>query len=119
MASAFTQYHAGDKIEVESGGSAPAEEVNPVMEQVMAEKGIDVAYRKPKSIEDAVRYGTPQLVISMGCEVACPTFPGATHQDWELQDPSGKSIEVMRQVRDEVEGKVIRLIEELAGRGES
>ena len=115
MASAFAQYHAGDRIEVESGGSAPAEEVNPVMEQVMAEKGIDVAYREPKLIEDAVRYGTPELVISMGCEVACPTFPGATHQEWDLQDPSGKSIEVMRRIRDDIEGKVRRLIEEPVG----
>jgi multimeric flavodoxin WrbA/protein-tyrosine-phosphatase len=113
MASAFAQYYAGDRIEVESGGSEPAEEVNPVMEQVMAEKRIDVAYRKPKSIEDAVRHGTPELVISMGCEVACPTFPGAIHRDWDLQDPAGKPIDFMRRIRNEIEGNVQKLVEEL------
>ncbi len=113
MASAFTQYYAGDKIAVQSGGSAPAKEVNPVMEQVMAEKGIDMAFRKPKSIEDAVRYGTPELVVSMGCEVACSHFPGVTNQEWDLEDPSGQPIDFMRRIRDEVEGRVRRLIEEL------
>jgi len=114
MASAFTQYYAGDRIEVESGGSAPAEEVNPVMEQVMAEKGIDVAYRKPKSIEDAVRHGTPELVISMGCEETCPHFPGVTRQEWSVPDPAGKPVDFMRRIRDEVEGSVRSLIGELA-----
>jgi protein-tyrosine-phosphatase len=72
-----------------------------------------VAYRKPKSIEEAVLQGTPELVISMGCEVACPTFPGATHQDWDLQDPAGKPIDFMRRIRDEVEENVKKLVQEL------
>ena len=112
MASAFAQYHAGDKIEVESAGSAPAQEVNPLMEEVMREKGIDMAFRKPKSIEQAACYGTPHLIVTMGCEQACPQFPGVPHYGWDLPDPAGKPIEFMRQIRDEVEGRVVKLIEE-------
>ena len=113
MASAFMQYYAGDRIEVESGGGAPAQEVNPVMEQVMAEKGIDVAYRRPKAIEDAVRHGAPDLIVSIDCEEGCPQFPGVTRREWAVPDPAGKPIDFMRGIRDEVEGKVRRLIEEL------
>jgi multimeric flavodoxin WrbA/protein-tyrosine-phosphatase len=115
MASAFMQYYAGDRIEVESGGSAPAEQINPVMEQVMAEKGIDVAYRKPKPIEDAVRYGAPEMVISTGGEEASLHFPGVTKRKWAVPDPAGKPIDFMCGIRDEVEGNVRRLIEEIGG----
>jgi multimeric flavodoxin WrbA len=111
MASAFARYHAGDKIEAESAGSAPAQEINPVMEEVMREKGIDMAFRKPKSIEEAARLVKPDLIISMGCEEACPLFPGTRNQEWPVPDPAGKPIEVMREIRDEVEERVRRLIE--------
>jgi arsenate reductase len=110
MASAFTRYHAGDDIEVESAGSAPAEEINPLMEEVMREKGIDMAFRKPKSIEEAARSGTPELIISMGCEEACPLFPGVPNQEWSVPDPAGKPIEFMRRIREEIEERVRRLI---------
>ncbi|NVM57027.1 MAG: NAD(P)H-dependent oxidoreductase, partial [Desulfobacterales bacterium] len=82
MSSAFARYHAGDKIEVESAGSAPAQQVNPLMAEVMKEKGIDTAFLKPKSIEQAARYGKPDLIISMGCEEACSYFPGVQNQGW-------------------------------------
>jgi arsenate reductase len=110
MASAFIRYHAGDEIEVESAGSAPAEEINPLMEEVMREKGIDMAFRKPKSIEEAARSGTPELIISMGCEEACPLFPGVPNQEWSVPDPAGKPIEFMRRIREEIEERVRRLI---------
>jgi len=111
MASAFARYHAGDKIEVESAGSETAQEIDPVMEEVMREKGIDMAFRKPKSIEEAARLVKPDLIISMGCEEACPLFPGTRNQEWPVPDPAGKPIEVMREIRDEVEQRVRRLIE--------
>jgi multimeric flavodoxin WrbA len=110
MASAFVQYHAGDKVEAGSAGSMPAQEINPVMEEVMIEKGLDLAFRKPKSIEEAVRYGKPELIISMGCEEACPNIPGANTQEWDLPDPSGKSIAFMREVRDNIEERVSKLL---------
>lgn len=113
MASAFTQYHGGGEIEVESAGSAPAEEINPLMEEVMREKGLDMAFRKPKSIGEAARSGAPELIISMGCEEACPLFPGVPNQEWSVPDPAGKPIELMRRIREEIEERVRSLIEEV------
>lgn len=110
MASAFAQYHAGDKIEVESAGSLPAQEIDPVMKEVMREKGIDMAYRKPKSIEETADFGSPDLIISMGCKEACSTLPGVSTEDWNLPDPSGKPIASMRQVRDDIEERVKKLM---------
>ncbi len=110
MASAFARYHAGDKIDAESAGSAPAKEVNPIMEEVMTEKGIDMAYRKPKSIEEISRSVKPDLIISMGCEDACPFFPGVPNNEWNLEDPAGKPISFMRKTRDEIENRVKDLI---------
>jgi multimeric flavodoxin WrbA len=111
MASAFVQYYAGDRLEAVSAGSSPAQEINPVMEEVMRERDIDMAYLKPKAIEESTGFGAPDLIISMGCEEACPVFPGAVTEQWDLPDPAGKPIEFMRQVRDEIEEKVSKLIE--------
>ncbi|MCK5487880.1 MAG: NAD(P)H-dependent oxidoreductase, partial [Desulfobacterales bacterium] len=109
MASAFAQYHMGDKIEVDSAGSAPANEANQLMEKAMKEKGIDMAYRKPKSIEEAAPFGKPDLIVSMGCKDACPQFPGVPNEEWNVPDPSGKSIEFMREIRDDIEERVRKL----------
>lgn len=106
MASAFAQHYAGDRIEVESAGSEPTQELNPLMEEVMREKGIDMAFRKPKSIEEATNYWKPGLIISMGCKEECPWFPGVPKQDWNLPDPSGKPIDFMRQIRDDIEARI-------------
>ena len=110
MASAFTRYYTGDRIEAESGGSAPVEHVNPVMEETMREKSIDMAYLKPKSIEEALNRMKPDLIVSMGCGEECPYVPGANTLEWDLPDPSAKSIEFMRQIRDEIEKKVDTII---------
>ncbi len=110
MASAFIQAYAGDRIEAESAGSAPAKEVNPIMEEAMREKGLDMAYRIPKSIDDAVSGGEPDLIVTMGCGDSCPMFPGVKNVAWDLPDPAGKPIDFMRQVRDEIERKVKKLI---------
>ena len=111
MASAFAQYHGGDKIEVESAGSTPAKEVNPLMKEAMKEKGIDMAYRKPKSVEEAAPFGKPDLIVSMGCKDVCPQFPGVPNEEWNVPDPFGKPIEFMREIRDDIEKKVSSLIE--------
>ena len=106
MAAAFARQMAGDRFEVESAGSAPAEKVNPMMEKVMAEKGIDMAYLKPSAISDLPDAWQPDAVVFMGCEVTCPTFPGAVTEDWDLPDPAKESIDFMRNVRDQVEKRV-------------
>lgn len=111
MASAFAQYLGGDKVEADSAGSAPAQKVNPLMDEAMGEKGIDMAFRRPKAIEEAAAHlGTPNLIVSMGCEETCPHFPGVPQQVWDLPDPSGKSIAFMRRIRDEIEQRVSKLL---------
>ena len=113
MASAFAQHLAGDGIEAESAGSVPAQKVNPVMMEVMAEKGIDMAYRKPKSIEDVAARRKPDQIFSMGCGDICPLFPDASNEIWNLENPAGKSIDFMRRIRDEIEERVKKLVDRL------
>jgi len=110
MASAFAQFLAGDKLDVSNGGSEPAEKVNPDMVTVMHEKGIDMGFRQPRSMADAISKETPELIITMGCGEQCPLVPGAKIIDWDLPDPAGQSIEFMREVRDEIEQRVLDLI---------
>ncbi len=113
MSAAFVQMHAGDQFEVMSGGNEPAHEINNIMKEVMAEKGIDMAYRKPQSIDDATRYSEPDIIVTMGCEVSCPVFPGAELIEWDLPDPAGKPKEFMRNLRDKIEGKALNLVKKL------
>jgi multimeric flavodoxin WrbA len=110
MASAYAQYLAGDKFDVSSGGSQPADKVDPDMVTVMHEKGIDMGFRTPKSIDTAISSNTPEMIVTMGCAEDCPFVPGAKRIDWDLADPSGKSIEFMRGLRDDIEKKVKDLI---------
>ncbi len=80
------------------------------MKDAMREKGIDMAYRVPQSIDDAARYRAPDLIITMGCGDTCPMYPGVETKTWDLPDPAGKPIEFMRNVRDEIEKRVKDLI---------
>ncbi len=113
MASAFAQFLAGDKLDVSNGGSEPAEKINPDMVTVMHEKGIDMGFRQPRSMADAISKETPELIITMGCGEQCPLVPGAKIIDWDLPDPAGESIAIMREVRDEIEQRVSGLIKEI------
>lgn len=113
MASAFAQHLAGDKTEVFNGGTSPAEKINPVMIKAMHEKGIDMGFRTPKSIESALKEAQPDMIITMGCGEECPFVPGAKREDWDLPDPSGKDIDFMRNVRDETEKRVTGLLSSL------
>jgi multimeric flavodoxin WrbA len=106
MAAGFAQYMAGDRLEVLCAGSEPANVINPDMMEVMAEKGIDMAFRKPQSIEAAVADVKPDHIVTMGCGERCPAVSGAVHEDWALADPAGESISFMRKLRDEIETKV-------------
>lgn len=113
MASAFAQHHGGDKLDVLNGGSQPADTINSVMVEAMQEKGLDMAFRVPQSIHEAIEGNSPEMIITMGCGEECPFVPGAKILDWELPDPAGKSKEFMRNVRDEIEEKVKALVGEL------
>jgi len=103
MAAAFAHYYAGDLIEAVCGGSTPIEAVNPNMMAVMEEKGIDMGFIIPQHIENAIEYVQPDIIITMGCgEDGCPFVPGAKIIDWKIDDPAGKPLEFMRQVRDDI-----------------
>lgn len=106
MAGAFAQLLGGDKLEVVTGGSVPTDKINSVMVEVMQEKGVDMAFRQPRSLEAAISILQPDEIITMGCGEECPLVPGARRQDWDLPDPAGRSIDFMRQIRDEIETKV-------------
>jgi arsenate reductase (thioredoxin) len=115
MAAAFLQHLAGDRIEVLSAGSQPADRVNAVAVAAMAEVGIDVAGETPKLLtESAVRES--DVVITMGCGDECPFFPGKRYEDWVLDDPAGQGIEMVRSVRDEIRRRIEVLVGELLPR---
>ncbi|MCK9917992.1 arsenate reductase ArsC [Microbacteriaceae bacterium K1510] len=115
MAAGYLESIAGDRVDVRSAGSEPRETINPVAVEAMAELGIDLGARQPKLLTtDAVREA--DVVITMGGGDACPIFPGKRYEDWELTDPAGQPIEVVRQVRDEIRARVDALVAELDGR---
>jgi len=112
MAAAYLTHFAGDRIEVRSAGSAPADTVNPAVVAAMAEEGIDIAAEVPKVLTvDAVK--ASDVVITMGCGDACPFFPGKRYEDWVLEDPAGQGVESVRPIRDEIRGRIEALVAEL------
>jgi arsenate reductase (thioredoxin) len=112
MALGFFQDLAGDRAVAWSGGSEPGIEVNPSAVDAMRERGIDISGEYPKPWTDEV-IRAADVVVSMGCGDACPVFPGTRYVDWELDDPAGKSVAEVRPVRDEIERRVRRLLDEL------
>jgi len=112
MAAGFLTHLAGDRIEVRSAGSTPADQVNPAAVAAMKEVGIDISAETPKILTvDAVK--TSDVCITMGCGDTCPVFPGKRYLDWTLNDPAGQGIEAVRPIRDEIEKRVRALIDEL------
>lgn len=115
MAQGWLRHLAGERIEVRSAGSEPAERINPSAIAVMAEVGIDITAEDPKILTvGAVREA--DAVITMGCGDTCPIFPGKRYEDWDLPDPAGRSVEDVRPIRDEIRVRVQTLVDELLGR---
>ncbi|UFR00280.1 arsenate reductase ArsC [Streptomyces sp. Go40/10] len=113
MAAAFLSRLAGDRIEVRSAGSAPADTVNPAVVEAMNEAGIDISAETPKILTtEAVQ--ASDVVITMGCGDTCPVFPGKRYLDWKLDDPAGQGVDAVRPVRDEIKARVEGLITEIA-----
>ena len=112
MAAGWMRHLAGDQVEVFSGGSEPAVEVNAVAVEAMAERGIDISGEFPRPWADEI-VRAADVVVTMGCGDACPVFPGKRYVDWELDDPSGQPIEVVRGIRDDLEARVQGLLAEL------
>ncbi|WP_462187364.1 arsenate reductase ArsC, partial [Frankia sp. CcWB2] len=113
----FLRHLAGDRIEVRSAGSLPAEQVNPAAVAAMAEVGIDITGQKPKVLTtEAVQ--ASDYVISMGCGDACPVFPGKNYLTWDLDDPAGQGVDAVRPIRDQIEILIKDLIAEIGSRPE-
>ncbi|MGX1848811.1 arsenate reductase ArsC [Streptomyces sp. NPDC055299] len=118
MAAAFLTHFAGDLVQVRSGGSAPADTVNPAVVAAMAEVGIDVSAEVPKVLTvEAVQ--ASGVVITMGCGDTCPVFPGKRYLDWQLPDPAGQGVEAVRPIRDDIEQRIRELIEEMVPEGQA
>ncbi|GHC84290.1 arsenate reductase ArsC [Streptomyces flavofungini] len=115
MAAGFLSHLAGDRIEVRSAGSLPADQVNPAAIEAMKEVGIDLTTAAPKILTtEAVQ--ASDYVISMGCGDACPVFPGKTYLDWPLEDPAGKGVDAVRPIRDKIRSQVMSLIADIDSR---
>jgi arsenate reductase len=113
MAAAWLTHLAGDRVEVRSAGSAPADQVNPAAVEAMKEVGIDIAAETPKVLTvEAVQ--ASDVVITMGCGDTCPVFPGKKYLDWKLDDPAGQGIDAVRPIRDEIKARIEGLIAEIA-----
>jgi protein-tyrosine-phosphatase len=112
MAAGWMRHIAGDEVDVFSGGSEPAELVNQAAVAAMAETGIDISTEIPQPWSDEI-VRAADVVVTMGCGDACPVFPGKRYVDWELDDPSGKTVEDVRPIRDDIEERVRSLLAEL------
>ena len=112
MAAALLHHHAAGRVDVRSAGSTPADEINPVVREAMAERGIDLGGARPRVLTaDAVK--AADVVVTMGCGDACPVFPGRRYLDWELADPAGKALYEVRAIRDDIDRRVRALLVEL------
>jgi arsenate reductase (thioredoxin) len=112
MAAGYLEHLAGDRIDVLSAGSQPADQVNGVAIAAMAEEGIDITAEQPKLLTDtAVRQA--DVVVTMGCGDECPYYPGKRYEDWVLDDPAGQGIDLVRPIRDQIRERVEALVKEL------
>jgi protein-tyrosine-phosphatase len=102
----------GDRVRVFSGGSEPAETLNPVAVEAMAEVGIDIGAGSPQRWTQAMLQAA-EVVVTMGCGDACPVVPGKRYEDWEVADPAGMSLTEVRPIRDEIERRVRQLLTRL------
>jgi len=113
MAAGYIRHLAGDRVEVLSAGSEPKDQINPIAVEAMAEEGIDIANNTPKILSDEAVQAS-DVVITMGCGDACKFYPGKRYEDWKLDDPAGQGIEAVRVIRDDIKGRIEKLLSEIA-----
>lgn len=116
MAAGWLRHLAGDKVEVRSAGSAPADQINPAAVEAMREVGIDITGRTPQKLEWETAESS-DVIITMGCGDACPVFPGRRYEDWKLDDPAGQGVDAVRPIRDEIRTRIERLLTDLVPAG--
>jgi arsenate reductase len=112
IAAALLEEMAGDRVGVASAGTQPIDEIHPAVVEAMLDRGIDLAGRRPARLHDeAVREA--DVVITMGCGDECPYYPGKRYEDWEVPDPSGRPLDEVRAIRDEIESRIRGLLDRL------
>jgi arsenate reductase (thioredoxin) len=112
MAAGLVKLRSEGQIHVRSAGSQPADEINPAVVAAMEELGVDMNDEFPKPLTDEV-VRAADVVITMGCGDACPIYPGKRYEDWTVDDPAGEDIETVRRIRDDIDGRVQKLIAEV------
>ena len=114
MAAGLVRLRSAGRILVRSAGSRPAAEIHPAVVTAMEELGVDMNEEFPKPLTDEV-VRAADVVITMGCGDACPIYPGKRYEDWTVDDPAGEDIETVRRIRDDIDGRVQKLIAEVLG----
>jgi arsenate reductase len=105
-------HYAQGRVLVESAGSEPSDELNPSVVAILSERGLDVSREFPKPLTDGTARAA-DIIVTMGCGDTCPVFPGKRYEDWELDDPAGKSVEEVRPIVDEIDQRVRALLDEI------
>jgi len=115
MAAAFARAIGGDQIVVHSAGSDPSERLNPAVIEAMKEVGLDISGESPRRLTEESGQRA-DVIVTMGCGDACPFYPGKRYEDWELEDPHGKDLSVVRSIRDEIRHRVEGLVSGIVDR---
>ena len=117
MAAAFARELGAGRVVIHSAGSAPGETLNPAVVAAMNEVGLDISAESPRKLTDQMARDA-DVIVTMGCGDACPYYSGKRYEDWELTDPAGQPLEVVRAVRDEIRARVTALLSELGVRAQ-
>jgi arsenate reductase len=112
IAAAFARAMGGDRVGVHSAGSDPSENLNPAVVEAMKEVGLDISDESPRRLTDEMGLRA-DVIVTMGCGDACPVYAGKRYEDWELEDPRGKSLNTVRLIRDQIRDRVNALVTEL------
>jgi len=112
-AKVLLDHYAQGRVDVRSAGSEPADQLNPSVLAILHERGLDPTREFPKSLTDETARAA-DVIVTMGCGDACPYYPGKRYLDWEVEDPAGKSVDIVRLIIDDIDGRVRSLLAELA-----
>lgn len=112
MAAALTEHLSARKVHVRSAGSKPVDTVNPTVLDALAERGIPLSAPYPKPLTHSAVQAA-DVIVTMGCGDACPVFPGKRYEDWDVADPDGQPLDVVRDIRDDIQQRVTRLLRDV------
>lgn len=116
IAAALTARHAAGRVHVRTAGTVPARLIDPVVARALAELGLEVTVEFPKPLTDEV-VAAADVVVTMGCGDACPIFPATRYLDWNIAEPEGAEVEIVRTIRDHIDARVQELLAELTASG--